>query len=79
MVHHMEDFGLEAQAAAEAHLDACFYALDEETKSPASAPFCGCDTCCIRETLHAVWPIMLKAAKKEVSDERVSAENPADR
>lgn len=57
------DFGAEAQAAAEAHLAACqeaFWAMEEgdEIESPASAPFCGCDTCVVREVLWAAWTIM---------------------
>lgn len=62
------DLGLEAQRAAEAHLAACQDAMfaydegDEEAESPASAPFCGCDTCMIREILHAAWEILETAA-----------------
>lgn len=61
------DYGLEAQKAAEAHLAACqevFWELEEgemtgeESSSPASAPFCNCDTCIVREVLFAAWPIM---------------------
>ena len=69
----MRDFGYEAQRAAEAHLDACMEALDEQehgedVESPASAPFDGCDTCCVREVLFAAWPILLEAAKQELAD-----------
>ena len=56
------DFGAEAQKAAEAHLAACqeaMFAMEEdvetEVESPASAPFCGCDTCVVREVLYAAW------------------------
>ena len=28
-----------------------------------AAPYCGCETCVIRETLHVSWPILLEAAK----------------
>ena len=53
-----------AQKAAEAHLDACFEAMwaydegDDEVESPALAPFCGCQTCIVREVLWAAWPII---------------------
>lgn len=56
--------GVLAQRAAELHLAACMEALwayeeegDEDVESPASAPFCGCDTCIVREILWAAWPI----------------------
>lgn len=59
------DFGLLAQEAAVRHLLACEDALAEEgwnegeepPESPASAPFCGCHTCVVREVLYAAWPI----------------------
>jgi hypothetical protein len=57
------DIGILAQRAAEKHLDACHEAMwaweegDDEIESPASAPFCGCDTCIVREVLWAAWPI----------------------
>lgn len=64
------DYGAEAQRAAEDHLDACFEALEreetaepgEEVDSPAVGAFCGCQTCCVRETLHASWPFLREAA-----------------
>lgn len=64
----MRDLGVEAQRAAEAHLEACQEAQwdnDEggDMESPASAPFCGCDTCVVREVLFAAWDIIFEAAK----------------
>lgn len=66
------DAGKAAQAAAEAHLEACTAALDaaEDAQdsdayaeavqaSPAAAPFDGCTTCEVRETLAAAWPIIV--------------------
>jgi hypothetical protein len=62
-----DDPGIRAQRAAEAHLSACVDALfaesesdnpDDWPESPASAPFCGCDTCVVREVLFAAWPII---------------------
>ena len=72
---------MEAQLAAEAHLQACMDALDAEqdgvmdgeSHSAASAPFCGCDTCCVRETLYAAWPFLLKEAGQELGSFAKSA------
>lgn len=73
------DYGLEAQRAAEAHLEACWEALHEqedadmagewESSAPdrwpvTAGPFCGCETCVVREVLFAAWPILTEAAKE---------------
>lgn len=57
------DHGMAAQKAAEEHLDACWEAYwmeevdgDEDVISPALAPFCGCQTCVVREVLYAAYP-----------------------
>jgi len=68
----MPDWGVLAQKAAEKHLAACNEALfaiedGQEVESPASAPFCGCDTCQVRETLYAAWPILERWAVEEGS------------
>lgn len=64
------DYGALAQKAAEEHLTACWEAywaeeecesLDELPESPACAPFCGCETCVVREVLYAAWPIIEQA------------------
>jgi hypothetical protein len=63
----------EAQGAVERHLEACWAALDALHElpldapvdlvdrtiehSPACAPFCGCRTCEVRESLWAAWPV----------------------
>jgi hypothetical protein len=63
------DFGIEMQAAAEAHLAACWEAFYVETEnddeydgealpSPAIGPFCGCETCVVREVLAGAWPVI---------------------
>jgi hypothetical protein len=53
--------------AAESRIRACedyHYRADsgvpdaELGEPPSSAPYCGCTTCVIRETLEAVWPIL---------------------
>ncbi len=52
------DAGQAAHDAAEAHLNAIWEAeTGEREDSPESAPFCGCQTCIIREVLHAAWPV----------------------
>jgi hypothetical protein len=66
------NYFLEAHEAAEAHLGACYAALHAEDdvldedgplpESPASAPFCACETCEVREILFAAWPILREAA-----------------
>ena len=56
---------------AEAHLDACYDALvaidlDEtdpaEVADPAYGPFCGCNTCVVREVLTAAWHFVTEVA-----------------
>jgi len=63
----MDDPGWAAHQAAEKHMAkvwAAFYAEEEaedgvdSIESPAIAPFCGCETCVIRETLAAAWPVI---------------------
>jgi hypothetical protein len=64
---------LAAQRAAEDHLDACFEYIDimespnepdderyDVPEDPASAPFCGCNTCIVRETLLAAREHLLR-------------------
>jgi hypothetical protein len=63
VVTKFRDFGADAQAAAEAHLARCSEALwaeseGEPAESPACAPFCGCDTCVVREVLWAAWQVL---------------------
>lgn len=72
LVDKPRDYETEAQQAAEAHLEACWAWLDYEEyegdkpegmdDSPAWAPFDGCMTCEVRETLHAVWSIVTESA-----------------
>jgi hypothetical protein len=63
----MDDPGWAAHQAAEKHLTAvweAFYAEEdaedgaEPIESPAFGPFCGCETCTIREVLAAAWPVI---------------------
>lgn len=67
------DYGALAQRAAEAHLAACWEALgaaeesddpDDWPPSPAVAPFCGCDTCVVREVLFVAWDIIEVAVRE---------------
>jgi hypothetical protein len=59
------DHNLAIQQSAEAHMEAvwaAFYADEEaepgdaEVPSPAVGPFCGCETCVVREVLAGAWP-----------------------
>lgn len=61
-----DDLAYRMQQAAERHLDECweaYYAAEEEPDpdkwppSPAIGPFCGCQTCLVREVLHAGWRV----------------------
>ena len=61
----VRDYGLEAHQAADAHLTAVwnhFHSeeeyVDPDVPSPAVGPFCGCQTCEVREVLAAAWPII---------------------
>jgi len=54
-------FGDEAHKAVENHLEQCHIALwNEDIESPASAPFCGCLACEVREVLYAACPFIKK-------------------
>lgn len=35
-----------------------------------AGPFCGCDTCIVREVLDAAWPHLLEAARLEAANEK---------
>lgn len=65
------DYGHQAHAAAERHLNACHAAMyaeedgEPDVENPAIAPFCGCQTCVVREALHAAWPIIQQAVRDE--------------
>lgn len=72
-----EDLGPPAQRAAEAHLAACweaYWAEEEgrEIESPACAPFCGCDTCVVREVLFAAWSFLESAVANQDKDGKCS-------
>lgn len=71
------DYGYEAQQAAEKHL-AAIQAAEEAAEElgddlvnwpDTAGPWCGgCDTCMVRETLFAAWPILLEAARAEIAN-----------
>lgn len=69
----MTDHAHDAQQAAEHHLEACYALLndeEEEAEGPETlAPFCGCFTCQVRETLHAAWPHLRALALEEAASE----------
>lgn len=56
-----------AQKAAEEHLAACWASLhDEDVPEPETfSPFCGCQTCEVREVLHAAEPHLRAAWEEE--------------
>lgn len=55
-----------AQLAAETHLTLCVDALhDGADDSPAIRPFCGCDTCIVREVLFAAKEELLAIVRAE--------------
>jgi hypothetical protein len=62
----MDAPGWAAHQAAQQHLTKVWEALyaqeeaedGEDIDSPAFGPFCGCETCVIRETLAAAWPVI---------------------
>lgn len=71
----MVDLEFEAQRAAEARLNAAnewmwmeedgeFAGLHDEAKDgpELAGPYCGCDTCTVREVLHAAWPFLYRLA-----------------
>ncbi len=64
------DWAEQAQKAAEAHygkvIDAWFAEQDgAEVQSPATAPYCGCTTCDIREILAGAWPVIEEMLAEE--------------
>jgi len=54
----------QAQRTAEARLMACMDEVyeDDYEETVASAPFCGCYTCIVREVIDAAWPSLYQIA-----------------
>jgi len=54
------NYWAEAHKVALDHLNKCFSVLmddgEEECDDDACAPFCGCETCVVREVLYAALP-----------------------
>lgn len=72
----MIDYETLAQQAAEERLVGCLnalYAEDDDQTAPwpedMAGPFCGCETCVVREVLHAAWPHMRNLARAEFADQ----------
>ena len=62
-----ETFDQLVQRKAEEHLNACMEAMDDdEALSPAYGPFCGCNTCTVREILSVTWDLMEAEARRRV-------------
>lgn len=53
-----------AQKAAEARLAAATEVLFDESDLPVelAGPYCGCDTCIVREVIDAAWPYLKELA-----------------
>lgn len=70
------DWGSRMHAAAERHLDLVreAYWLAEQTGvnlgALGDAPYCGCTTCDIRETLAGAWPVIQEMIKYEIDRAR---------
>lgn len=70
----IEDLQHEAQQAAELRLMTAVDMLmsgDDEWQpewDDLAGPFCGCDTCVVREVLDAAWPFMRRIALMEEND-----------
>lgn len=67
------DWGHAMQVAAEKHLDAvneAFSAYEEgrtpEVEDPSWGPYCGCETCVVREVLAGAWPVIEAMIEHEV-------------
>lgn len=71
-----DDFETRVQRKAEQHLADCNEAAwwDETgeegppPESPAFGPYCGCDTCIVREVLSVCWEEMRAEAQREAHD-----------
>jgi predicted Fe-S protein YdhL (DUF1289 family) len=66
-----DTFDERVQHAAEDHLNACLEALDAydanvQVNNPAYGPFCGCNTCVVREILSVTWDLMEAEARRRV-------------
>lgn len=44
--------------------DGEFAGLHTESTSVLAGPYCGCDTCIVREVLDAAWPFMYRLARQ---------------
>jgi hypothetical protein len=76
----MSELERKAQEAGEARLAYCQEMLyeddhpDEPIRPPGEfeepcGPYCGCETCIVREVLDAAWPFMLEMAREEAREE----------
>lgn len=74
-----QDWALQAHQVAEAHLNEVWewYHADEDGESdlgpdPAFAPFCGCETCEVREILLAALPYITAGVLRDNGIEGMS-------
>jgi hypothetical protein len=77
-MNNRDDLSMLAQRSAEERLHLAADLLFEENdgladEHPAYAvlagPYCGCDTCVVREVLDAAWPFLKQIALMEGPDE----------
>jgi hypothetical protein len=65
-VEEIRKIEVNAQKAAEARLFDCMEGVfDEEMGESAIGPFCGCNTCIVREVIDAAWPWLYQLAHHE--------------
>lgn len=67
-----EKFDIIAHNAAERRLDqleAALYDGEADMPEELAGPFCGCNTCIVREVLHAAWPTVMEGAREIIARE----------
>lgn len=72
---NIEDVGTEIQRKAEEHLMKCQEQLfaeeegiDPECEVETLAPYCGCETCIVREVLGVAWDSLVEVANSEKTE-----------
>jgi hypothetical protein len=72
---NIEDVGTEIQRKAEEHLMKCqeqLFGEEEGTDTGVEVetfgPYCGCDTCIVREVLGIAWDSLVEAANSEKTE-----------
>jgi hypothetical protein len=78
---NIEDVGTEIQRKAEEHLMKCqeqLFGEEEGTDTGVEVetfgPYCGCDTCIVREVLGVAWDSLVEAANSEKTEGEMDQE-----